>query len=57
MEDTRATVDGGRDGGGIKDVNGEDGDAGLGFGVECEEMRWVGIGEDCGVDFVVWVLF
>lgn len=57
MEDAGAVLDGVIDGGGVEDVDGEDGDARLCFGMECEEMGRIGTREDCGVDCVVRVLF
>lgn len=56
MEYAGASGDGAEDGGSVEEVGGEDGDAGGGGGMEGEEMRGVGAGEDGGVDGVAMVL-
>lgn len=50
MEDPEASVNGTGDGGGGEDVEGEEGEARLGFWVEGEEMGRVGAREDGCVD-------
>ena len=57
VEDTRAAVDGTREGRRVEEIDGEDFELGGGGRVEKEEVREGGVGEDGGVDGgVAWVL-
>ena len=56
VEDVGVGKDGVGEGGGIEEVNGEEGEVGGGEGEEVKEMGGVRAREDGGVDGVVWVL-